>query len=301
MPAVTTTEETGTPLKDVNAAVVYADTDLGRIEADVYIIAEPVAVLNNAALKMLQRQFGAKRADEYAISEALSSMTEEDIERQLMNVSSLIMSNSELISAINKAESGTQKTAEEIRKLHPDAVIVICNMYNPLAGLNSASRLGYAAKILQGYVDKLNSELENTAESYDASVADISDIRVSVDISTDKDGRSVSDELFKMLSLQKAEMNKKINNIHVDAEPSEMIYGDLNRDGSVNAADLVVMKNYHLSKGSAYSETDMMSVYNFAAGDLDKDGKICSIADIAILKLYLIDPEGKFVPGLIKI
>ncbi|MHB8061939.1 MAG: dockerin type I domain-containing protein, partial [Ruminiclostridium sp.] len=82
------------------------------------------------------------------------------------------------------------------------------------------------------------------------------------------------------------------NNVKVygkeQSEGAEILYGDLNNDGQVNAIDFALLKKYLLGMGE-----DGISLKN---ADINEDGAVNSI-DYANLRLYLLGKIDKLPVG----
>ncbi len=274
-------------IKDVNAVTANADTDFSKVNASAYVITSATAEMEKAALEILKDQVGAKRADQEAILDAVSEMSAEEMRAAMESTTAAMEANETLKAAVDKAVADVEATLAN--GAATDADFVVSNVYNPINYIEGGALVEAAKAAVQVYVDEVNAKLEVAAKNAGAKIADVSELEPETKISTADiaGGVQAANTLETIFEEQADAKSETINAVEVVQPKVEFKYGDLNNDEKVKAVDLVIMLQYHL--GILDDATCEEKGYVVAAGDVAKDGETCGVADIARLKLFLLE------------
>ena len=287
-------------LKDADAAVINNDTDFTAVDADTFIIMKATEEMNQMILELFQSILGADRSDRDAIFDSVSVLSSEQLSAAFKS-SSATTGALQKISALKKSVVQDVKTVlTALDQSGLEGNIVISNVYNPFGNMQGGS-ITLAKASLQVYVDDINAQLSQLASAEGAVIADVSVSDTSEHSISGLSGVQAADTLRTIFDEQHASITDKINNTVVPSSSVEYTYGDINNDGTVDAADLTIMLRYQLSYDHQKNCPDDESItdkgYSFKSGDVCKDGILCDVNDLTVLKRYILDDIDQSVLG----
>lgn len=255
-------------------------------------------------INMIAEEFGVDTSDPdintaltQKIEEYMSNGTSNEMLIHLSNIEAYLKNNAELNAICDELSSETLPAiAAEIRKQNPDAQLIFNNIYNPYKNMyviypitpttSTRKNIGVYA---QAYVDRVNNVFKTTDTYTVADVASVFTKPAYVNASLDM--RNMSTFSFDPHPTYAGHnaIKNVLNTLYIPKpdepepipDPDEHIYGDVDNDEEITAADSAIVLQYVLNKGVKLDEEALIRA------DVTGDGSISSDDSAAILQKAL--------------